>query len=98
MYFVVSWDISASNPTWSQIDERLRSCLAGYQSLRPVNTFYMVRVSNGDQHRTILAALQNVAGNSSVKVDLIMSPLLTVTGWDGWLQPDVWPKVAEITN
>jgi hypothetical protein len=98
VYFVVSWDISANNPVWSQIDERMRNCLTGYQSVRPVNTFYMVKVSNSNQHRTILAALQDIAANSHVMVKVVVSPLLTVTGWDGWLQPDEWPKVFAMAN
>jgi hypothetical protein len=98
LYFIVSWDISAGNPTWSQVDERLRNCFARYQSFRPVNTFYVVKVSSGDQYRAILVALQDVAKSSPVNVYFIISPLLTVTDWDGWLQPDDWPKVFQIAQ
>ena len=98
MYFIVSWDISAGNPTWSQVDERLRNCFARYKSYRPVNTFYMVSVSSGDQYRAILNALQGVAGNSPVNVFFVMSPLLTTTDWDGWLREEDWPKVFQIAK
>jgi len=101
VYFVVSWDISASNPTWSQIDERMRNCFANYHSIRPVNTFYMVKVANGDQYRSIFSALQRVAKDSEehgTNVYFIASPVLTMGGWDGWLQPDLWPKVAQVVG
>lgn len=101
VYFVVSWDISASNPVWSQIDERMRNCFANYRSIRPVNTFYMVKVANGDQYRTIFNALQRTAQTTEengTNIYFVMSPLFTVTGWDGWLQPDLWPKVAEVAS
>lgn len=99
MYFVVSWDISASNPVWSQIDERLRKCFDDdYNWVRPVNTFYMVKISTAQQYQTILANLQAVAKDSPVNVNFIMSPPLTVTNWDGWLPQDTWTKVREIVG
>jgi hypothetical protein len=98
MYFIVSWDISAVNPRWSAIDEQMRNCFKGYTQLRPVNTFYMVKVASGNERNAILTALQAVAQQTSEDVFFVMSPVLTVSGWDGWLPQDKWELVKAITG
>ena len=99
MYFIVSWDIGTTEPAWSKIDEQLRNCFKGFQQIRPVNTFYMVKVANAQQYQAIYACLLKIAKDSTtVKVHFIISPLLTVSGWDGWLPQDRWPKIKEITS
>jgi hypothetical protein len=98
-YFIVSWDISSSEPTWSRIDEQLRNCFKHLPYLRPVNTFYMVKVSSQQQYNLVFTALQNVAERSTqVKVRFIASPMMNITGYNGWLDQDLWPKVRQITD
>jgi hypothetical protein len=99
MYFIVSWDIGTTEPAWSKINEQLRDCFKGYEQIRPVNTFYMVKVANAQQYDAIHACLLKIAQNSTtVKVHFIMSPLLTVTGWKGFLPKDSWTKIAELAK
>jgi hypothetical protein len=98
MYFIVSWDISASEPQWSPIDEKLRNCFKNYPHIRPVNTFYLVKVSNGDQYNQIHDCFLQIAKTSTLTVFFVMSPLLTSTGWKGWLPQDRWDKISNITS
>ena len=92
MYFVVTWDIGAHHPTWSEINERLRACLADCKSFKACNTFYMVKIEAAPQWKAILKAFQEVTASvEPISVRLVMSPPLTITGWDGWLPPEEWP-------
>lgn len=98
MYFIVSWDISAVEPRWSQINEQMQNCFKTYPQIRPVNTFYMVKVTSGDQYNAIHDCLLNIAQNTKETIHFIMSPLLTVKGWKGYLPKDRWPKISELTS
>jgi hypothetical protein len=98
MYFIVSWDISAVEPQWSRIDEQMRNCFKTYQQIRPVNTYYIVKVANATQYEAIHTCLLNVAQSQTATVHFIISPLLTAQGFKGWLPKDRWPKISEITG
>lgn len=98
MYFTVSWDISASQPIWSQIDEQMRNCFKNLPQVRPVNTYYMVKVNSADQYNQIHKNLLTIAQQSTVKIHFIMSPLLNATGYKGWLPKDRWDKIGEVTR
>lgn len=99
MYCIVSWDISAVNPRWSAIDEKMRECISSYAWFRPVNTFYVIPISNTNQVTTILNALQNVAKQTNETVHFVISPAYqSAGGWDGWLPEDHWPKLKAITG
>lgn len=97
-YFLVSWDISASEPAWSQVDKRLRDCFEHLPYIKPVNTFYMIRVLTRDQYNQVFTALQTVAKNSVIQVRFIMTPILNNTGFDGWLDTEIWNGVRQITG
>jgi hypothetical protein len=97
MYFIVSWEISVRGSRWSEIDEQMRKCLKNFQHFRPVNTYYMVRVPSADKYDEIHARLLAVAQRGPETVYFVMSPLLTATGYHGWLPQDRWPKIAKIT-
>jgi hypothetical protein len=99
MYFIVSWDIGTTEPAWSKINEQLRDCFKSFPQIRPVNTFYMVKVENAQQYQAIHDCLLKIAKESTtVKVHFVMSPLLSIAGWKGWLPQDRWTKIAEITK
>src|SRR6267378_7940468 len=98
MYLVISWDISAVNPRWSQINDQMVACLKGYQQVRPVNTFYMLKVTGAAQRTAIMTCLKGVIDRTSEQVIYIISPLLTTHGWEGWLPQDRWPLIEQITS
>jgi hypothetical protein len=98
MHFTVSWDISAKEPQWSAIDEQMRNCFKNYPQVRPVNTYYMVKVTSARDYDQIHNALLNIAQNSSITIYFIMSPLLNTSGYKGWLPQDTWTKIAQITS
>jgi len=98
VYFMVSWDIHADNPVWGQINERMQNCFAKYKSVCPLYTFYFVKVSNQGEYETILSALQEIAKSSQNPVYFAMSPLLTITGWGGWLNDPYWDQMRQIMS
>ena len=107
MYFIVSWDISAVEPQWGRIDEQMRNCLKNFAFVRPVNTYYMVKVSSEREYEAIHECLLNVAKAQTATVHFVSSPLFSGTGivkklgtsgYQGWLPQDRWTKIKEVVN
>jgi len=98
MYCVVSWDISAVNPRWSKIDEQLRDCLKAYNWYRPVNTFYMIKVTGSSQVATIQSCLTTAAKAVTESVQFVISPAFAAGRWNGLLGDGEWAKVNAITD
>jgi hypothetical protein len=98
MYFIVSWDISAENPLWREINEQMRNCFKNYTQLRPVNTYYLVKISSVEQHTQIYTKLKDVAKAASVGVEFIMTPAyIGKKGFVGILS-EKWSDVNAITG
>jgi hypothetical protein len=102
MYFIVSWDISAVEPQWSRIDELMRNCIKGFPQVRPVNTYYIVKVATDQEYEQINTLLRGVAESQTAAVYFIMTPLyrlpVTATNFRGWLPKDLWEKITAITS
>jgi len=102
MYFIVSWDISAVEPQWSRIDEQMRNCLRGFESIRPVNTYYIVKVNSKQQYEDINTCLLKVAQAQTATVHYISTPLQSlshsISDFKGWLPKDQFPKITAITS
>lgn len=97
MYVVISWDISASNPRWSQINDEMKNCIAAYDWTRPVNTFYMMRINSPDEIVAIRKCFNAVADRVEVNVSYILSPAFIGPNhvWSGRVGD--WQQVNAIT-
>jgi len=98
MHFVISWDIKAEDEEWAQINTALRECFKGYSWVKPLTTFYIVRVDSQSDWTSILRELQAVAQQHTKEVRLVVSPLTSGGYYDGWLPKDLWPKIRERTQ
>lgn len=98
MYVVISWDISAVNPRWSQINDEMKACIAAYDWVRPVNTFYMMRIGSAAEIENIRKCFSAIAERVDVNVSFILSPAFTGAGhkWTGRIGE--WEKVNAITS
>jgi hypothetical protein len=97
MHFIVSWDIATVEPRWSQINRQMQQCFNGHPQIRPVNTYYIIKVDSQDQYNTINTNLQKVAKAQAETVIFISTPLLLFKdGYIGLLAD--WAKVNEITG
>jgi hypothetical protein len=97
MHFIVSWDIKASEPLWTQIDNEMKGQLVNFPSLRPLTTFYVVKAQSQADWDNILRGLQTVASRYS-GVYFVMSPLMQGGSYNGWLPSDYWPQLTTLTQ
>ena len=96
MYCVISWDISAVNPRWSEINDRMRACIQGFHYVRPVNTFYLVRISSADKIVAIRQCFEAVQKNTPESISYILSPALSGHLWTGAIKD--WDSVNAVTQ
>lgn len=97
MHFIVSWDIQSEDEKWDEIDSQLKECLKGYSWVRPLSTFYIVRVPGQEEWERIKGNLQAVAESSTAKTHFVISPLMYGGQYDGWLPKTAWSKIRERT-
>jgi len=95
MHIVISWDIKAEKPRWDEIDDALKKSLDGYSWVRPLTTFYVVRIPSEADRAAIRNKLLNVAKGAGVTVHFIVSPSMAGGRYDGFLPSDTWPKLNE---
>lgn len=95
MHIVVSWDISTGKPRWDEIDKRLKEGLSGYSWVRPLTTFYVVRINSEADRAAIRERLVTVARSVSETVHIVLSPAMSGGRYDGFLPKDTWPKLNE---
>ncbi|WP_144401577.1 hypothetical protein [Isoalcanivorax pacificus] len=98
MHIVISWDISAEGNRWNTINDEMKECLSGYSWVRPLKTFYVVKVNSSNHREQLITALQSVAKSNSEKIHFVASPAMTGGSYNGWLPKDLWDKIGERTK
>lgn len=93
MHIVVSWDIKTKQPKWGEVDEKLKACLDGYSWVRPLTTFYVVKIGSESDRVQIRERLVNVAKSAGVTTHIVVSPAMSGGRYDGYLPSDSWPKI-----
>jgi len=95
MHVVVSWDISTGKPRWDEINERLKEGLSGYSWVRPLTTFYVVRIGSEADRAILRDRLVAVARSVAETVYIVVSPAMAGGRYDGYLPKDTWPELNE---
>ena len=97
MHFIVSWDIQAENGEWDEINAQLKKCIEDYSWVRLLSTFYIVRVSDVQKWQEIRRSLIEVAESSTIRIHLVIGPLMYGGQYDGYLPKDSWPELEKRT-
>ena len=97
MHFIVSWDIQAEDGEWDEINAQLKECIEDYSWVRPLRTFYIVRVSDVQKWQEIRRSLIEVAESSTIRIHLVIGPLMYGGQYDGYLPKDIWPELEKRT-
>ena len=97
MHFIVSWDIQSEGKEWDKINSQLLKCLDDYSWVRPLSTFYIVKVPGQEEWEGIKENLQAVAESSTATTFFVISPLMSGGQYDGWLPKTAWPQIRERT-
>ena len=95
MHIIVSWDIKTEQPKWNEVDEKMKAGLVGYSWVRPLTTFYVIRISTETDRQRIRDRLLEVAKSAGVVVHFIVSPAMVGGTYDGYLPSDAWAKLKE---
>ena len=98
MHIAVSWDITASGERWTQIDERMRAGIQAYPWVRPLSTFYVVRIYSDADRMQIQSSLTSVAGSAGVSVHFLITPAMVGGQYQGYLPADYWTQINERTT
>lgn len=93
MHIIVSWDISAEGADWKQLNERMVGVFAPYSWIRPLNTFYIVKVNSEAQREAVHADLLTAARSTPHRVLFIVSPLIDGKRYEGLLPKETWPEL-----
>jgi hypothetical protein len=96
MYCVISWDISATEPRWSAVNKQMQDCIKDYLSVRPVNTFYLVRIRSSRDIASIQECFNTVKENTRESITYVLSPALGGHKWSGTIPG--WESVNAITE
>ncbi|GLS97884.1 hypothetical protein GCM10007918_51760 [Piscinibacter gummiphilus] len=97
MHIAVSWDITASGAQWAQIDERLRGVIQAYPWIRPLSTFYVVKIYSEADRTQILNSMTSVAKSAGATVHFLITPAMVGGQYQGYLPADNWAKINERT-
>ena len=97
MHIVVSWDIQtdAKSAKWIEVNGKLREGLKGYSWVRPLTTFYVVRVASDADRTVIRDRLVEAAKPAGITVHIVISPAMAGGRYDGFLPKDTWGKLNE---
>ncbi|WP_422450692.1 MULTISPECIES: hypothetical protein [unclassified Endozoicomonas] len=99
MHLAISWDISAQNPQWDQLNNQMLAVLSPYSWVRPLSTFYVVRVNGEVDRHNIFNGLTAVAQSSTMnQINFLISPLMSAGRYDGFLPQDAWVNINERTS
>lgn len=99
MHCIISWDIEAENQKWTQLNEELKKCFLGYSWVKPLSTFYIVKVDNTDERDSIKESLTKICIQNPKTINFIISPAIEGSGtYSGWLPKTFWPKIKDRTE
>ena len=100
MHIMVSWEIEAEGARRAAINAALRRRLHGYSWVRPLSSFYIVRVRDSEDRAKILDGLKAVARgvNASERVRVLVGPIVAEGHYSGMLPRDMWDKIHKRTD
>lgn len=98
MHITISWDIKAEEPEWSQLNKELRKCFKGYSWVKPLKTFYIIKINDIDNRKSIKAKIINLCQKNKKKINIIISPAIDSNTYSGWLPKPMWDKIKKRTE
>ena len=98
MHVALSWDISASGDRWTKINDAMKEPIKGYSWVRPLTTFYVVKVQSTQDRDSLVDRLISVAKTFPEKIHFVISPVMTGGGYSGWLPKELWELINQRTQ
>ena len=98
MHISVTWDISAKGESWNSLNDKMRDALKPYSWVRPLSTFYIIKISGEHDRTRIKESMENIASSGTVKIHFLLSPIMSSGRYYGYLPKDMWDNINERTN
>lgn len=99
MHLAISWDIKdVENDKWKSINSQLKECLNGFSWVKPLTTFYIVKIDGPDERKDIRESLISVCKKNPKIINVIISPIMEGGKYAGWLPSSMWDKIRERTD
>lgn len=98
MHVTVSWDISATGPRWTEINDLMKGALKGYSWVRPLKSLYIVKVASAEDRTILKDGLVRVIKSVDEKVHVLITPPMEGGTYTGWLPKGLWEKINQRTK
>ena len=98
MHVAISWDITAEGGRWTTINEQMKQALGQRSWVKPLTTYYVVRVFGEGDRQAIQNDLLAVAQSVAERVHFVISPTMASGRYDGFLPSDMWDKLNARTD
>lgn len=92
MHFLVSYTFPAG-PLFKppHLQPALDAALMPYPHVKVFDHTYVVRVYSIDQYSRASQELIRISSENPSAIQLILSPVMTGSGYTGWLPSNLWP-------
>lgn len=99
MHIIISWDIkNCEKDEWNELNEKLRECIDDYSWVKPLTTFYIIKLNSEGERKTIRESIVNVCKANKGKLNVVISPVICEGTYSGWLPHSMWDLIKERTN
>lgn len=98
MHFVLSYDLSAEGNRRTEIEQEIISVINPFRTVHGLSTFYIIHVDNPTQWESIRENLTNIARRIPENFFFIMTPLMSVGRYNGFLPQTLWNDINTLTD
>ena len=99
MHIIISWDIkNCENDEWNELNEKLRECINDYSWVKPLTTFYIVKLDSEKERKSIRENIVKICKVNKGKINIVISPVIYNGGYSGWLPHSMWDLIKERTK
>ena len=100
MHVALGWSIPVppDGARWQQINDQLKAVIQNYSWVRPLPTFYVIKVASLEDRDAVVNGLIAVIKTLSEQVHFIASPPMVGGSYAGWLPSNLWTEINQRTT
>jgi hypothetical protein len=98
MHFIVSWDIPSTHTNRQNIENQLVDTFREFPFVKPLTTYYIIKVDNQAQYSSIIQNLQNVGKTAGNKFKMLVSPIMNGGRYNGLHDNETWTLINQISG
>jgi len=99
MHCLFTYGLNGPPDATAAVLARIQALMAQQQTFQALGCTYVLKLDSQSQWLGINGALQEIARTSSpVVVHFLMTPLMPGGRYGGWMPPDSWTRVNQITD